>query len=334
MSRKRWMGTIGAVVCFALSLAAETARAESFVPPDATYDASVCMHPPPLDAVTPASGTVIPANQPHILVPYGVYRLIERASGDEIPTEIRTDVRGYRLALLGPLTEGSEIALQVSVCEGLEGIVATWTVGPAVPVATSLGTLSLSEVRAYYPSLHSEELAYFVSVTLVPDPALAPWQREYVWWLAGGSMSTSLDMPLPAHVGCREPVGRAWPQGMGGAVAFSVELSTPSGEVLVDCTDPPLHESFGGRALTAREIEELLRARAAAAEAGMAMDMDAFVATPDAGPASIDGGMAAMPTEPDTNGHCAVSAPGRGGRWAPLLLLGVAIALRTVRRRR
>ncbi len=336
MGRERMFRAGLGLLALSIVTITSEARAESYVPPDATYDASVCMHPPALDAVTPPNGSVVPANQPHFQVPWGVYRLVDRTTGDEIATELRTDARGYFLVLLAPLTEGAEIALQVSVCDGTEGIVATWTVGAAVPVATSLGTLTFSEVRAYYPSMHSEELAHYVAVSLTPDPNLAPWQREYLWWLAADGPSATpvaLDLPIPTHVGCRSPMGRVGAQGFGGSSTLAAELITAEQTATVDCTDPPIHESFGGRALTAAEIDALARARAAIVEAGMPMDIDAFVAMPDAGPATIDAGMASMPTEPDTNGHCSVRAGRRDDR-GPLALLGFPLALWIARRAR
>lgn len=206
-----------------------------------------------------------------------------------------------------------------------------------MPVATSLGTLTFSEVRAYYPSMHSEELVHYVAVSLTPDPNLAPWQREYVWWLAADGTSaptTSLDMPIPTYVGCREPTGRVTAQGRGGPSTFSAELTTAETSATVDCTDPPIHEGFGGRALTAAEISELARIRAGIVEAGMGEDIDAFVATPDAAASSIDAGTATMPTEPDTNGHCSVVAVGRGERSISFAMLGLAFLTTVVRGRR
>jgi hypothetical protein len=317
---------------------AGTARAESFVPFDtSTYDGSVCMHPRPLDAVLPERGTVVPANLPYFEVPWGAYRLVDRATGDEIPTTLRTGPRGYFLLVDGPLPEGGEIGLQVTACTGTEGIVATWTVGAAVPEATSLGTLRFSELRAFYVSATSEELWYFVGVSLVPDPALAPWQAEYVWWLDGDRPEAApLDREIAVTVGCREPEGNVEALGRGGLFPFEVELSTPTQMERVDCTAPPvLYDTIGGRRLTAIEIEDLARRRAALAEGGVG-ELDAAIGS-DAGPmdaGAIDGGSATMPTEPDTNGHCSARGAGRGADRSGLVLALLALAAISRRRAR
>ncbi|GAB4216935.1 MAG: hypothetical protein OHK0013_43960 [Sandaracinaceae bacterium] len=331
-ARRLALAAVGAGVMSGL---AGTARAESFPSFDAAYDGSVCMHPRPLDSVLPPPGTVVPANLPYFEVPWNAYRLVDRATGDEIPTTLRTGPRGYFLLVDGPLPEGGEIGLQVTVCMGTEGILAAWTVGPAITEATSLGTLRFSELRAHYAHAETEELVYFVGVSLVPDPALAPWQAEYAWWLDGDRPEAApLDREIPTFVSCREPEERVEAMGHGGLFPFEVELSTPPQTARVDCTVPPvLYDTFGGRPLTESEIEELARRRAARAEAGVG-ELDAAVASDagrmDVGP--LDGGSATMPTEPDTNGHCSARGAGRGADRPGLFL--ALFALAAISRRR
>jgi MYXO-CTERM domain-containing protein len=272
-------------------------------------------------APTPSSGEV-PANLPRIWFPVASnLRLVQRG-GTAVPAELRMVRAATVLLLTEPLVEGATYDLEQVECPSGTPL-ATYTVGPAVPAPTALGTLSL-EFRAYYPGGRSPR-AHFVDVTLARDPSLEPWIDAYDWWLDAEYQRTTLrSTVMRVQVVC--PLGASLPYsatGRAGIVPLDELLSTPEVSETFACDDAVVVDYSTGRALTPAEIEEQERLRSG----------DAAIVDIDAG-GSIDGGSATMPTEPDTNGGCSASPAAPRAGWAGVALGMIAAALGLRRRRR
>lgn len=273
-------------------------------------------------APTPGAGE-IPANLPRIWFPVASdLRLVQRG-GPAAAAEVRILASGTLLLLTEPLIEGATYDLEQVECPSAPPV-ASYSVTAAVPEPTALGTLSL-ELRAYYPGGRSPR-AHFVDVTLARDPSIEPWVDVYDWWIdADHRLTTLRSTLLRVHVDC--PAGGSLPYaatGRAGIVPLEETLATAEVTQTFVCDDAVVVDYSTGRALTPAEIEEQERL----------LTTDAAVGPMDAGLGSIDGGSAAMPTEPDTNGGCSASpaAPRTGLAALALGMMAAAVGLRRRRR--
>lgn len=311
-----------------VGVVASRARAESFV---FSPDASTCGLP--LD-VMPDAGEV-PANLPRIVVTGTAYpRLVSHETGEDVPgAAILAGPPGMLIQLTEPLVVGQTYDVVRDDCPEGTPPVASYTAVEARPLPTTLGVLSVGELRSYYTVPGRRERYYFTDVTLTPDASMEPWLDAYDWWaetdthrtgqrsLRAG-LTVQFDVPCVAGgTATLDLVGHA------AVIPGPADLSTPELAAMFTCDDDVIVDSMTGVPLTPEEIEELERL----ANTDAPVDLfDAGVGgSPDAAGPSIDGGSAMMPTEPDTNGNCSASPSRRSSpMWVLLSIFGMLLVRR------
>lgn len=328
--RARNEAWLAGLVSACAALAPGPAMAESFAPPDV----GSCSDAP---RTIPEAGEV-PANLPRIEIARPVVaELVQRESrapvaGASIPVDgARTIFR-----LDAALEPGEDYELVRTDCPTGRVVLAAYTAAAPAARPLALGTLTAGPLQAYYVTRGRRERYHWVEVTLAPDASITPWLDAYDWWLQTDDETTS---PRPLRSGGLT-VAVPIPCARGGSAAVTFtghaavagpppELSTPSLSESYDCEAATVVDADTRRPLTDDEIESLEELALTDAVRG---GLDA--GTPDAGPSSIDGGSAEMPTEPDTNGHCSAT-PGRAGApgWLALGLGLVGLLRRRPSRR-
>jgi hypothetical protein len=269
------------------------------------------------------SGGELPANHPRIVLfglstPY----LARRDTGVRVRASVSTSTLGTVLRLEEPLEVGATYELGRDECPGPR-ILAIYTAVEALPAPSAFGTLSVSPLYAYYPRPGSRERVHFVDATLVPDGSMTPWLDAYDWWLDAGVVesprrSLRTGLTVNHNVRClRGSTGFASLTGRASVTPGPADLTTPTFTPSFVCDDAIVLDIDTRRPLTAEEIAEL--ERLATIDAAVP---DAFV--------SIDGGSAAMPTEPDTNPNCSAHLAREG--TGSLCLVLFAFAFSAVRR--
>ena len=327
---------------------ANTAHAESYVPPDAPNDASTCGFV--VIDVAPAAGS-IPANLPYIeLAPYTLgsdvamsAELIRRDTTARVPFTVEIDaLRGrLRLVLSEALVVGQTYDFVDPVCLERMRRTTTYTVTAPIPEPTSLGTLEARRIYARYPALGSPR-EYFVDTQLTPDASMTPWAGLYNWVATSPS---EVFAPGP-RLFTTDPETYAW----------SVSVQCPTADAMVlpfvarasaiggsgEVTTPPTRDFRCSDADVFNAASELLTPgqveayEAALRGAGPAPDAyaaapDAGINAPDASVFSIDGG---RNTEPDTNPNCSCTTAASSRTSNGLLALVLSTLAMVITRRR